>query len=754
MTSHIHPQDPVDLTNCDKEPIHIPGCIQPHGLLLVVDPTDLKIVQVSANSLEQIDYPTEALLGVPLSNLIDEDEVKQICNHLLTEERQYTRPIYITLHIRGKSKIFASVVHRNLDGLFIIEMETPPSQRVFWPDFYEMLRLPTIALQNVKSLRDMSQMIAQEIKRLTTFDRVMVYQFDDDGHGEVIAEMKQPNVEPYLGLHYPASDIPKQARRLYVLNWLRLIRDIHYQPVDIVPTLNPITGQPLDLTFTFLRSVSPIHIEYLKNMGVGASMSISLIKDGQLWGLIACHHYSPIEVSYEVRTACEFLGQIFSLQLGNKQESQDHEYDIKVKLAQLRCVERVTIESNFVDGLFSSHADLLAMCRAQGAALCFDHRILLVGETPDEDQVDELLEWLKATEVPDIFHTPILSQYYPPALDFKNVASGLIAAAVSSGQRNYILWFRPEVLQTVDWAGNPEKAVEKVDDGTDRLSPRKSFALWQQTLENYSLPWQGIEIEAVAELRDVIIESMLRTMEKLSVINAELERSNSELDEFAYIASHDLKEPLRGLHNYASFLMEDYQDKLDEEGVSKLKTLVRLTQRMEDLINSLLHFSRVGRVDFSMRETSLNDLVLSVIDILNPRLQSSHIEIRIPRPLPNLMVDAIRTGEVFNNLITNAIKYNDKINKWIEIGYVQEENAPTVFYVRDNGIGIREKHFETIFRIFKRLHTRDEYGGGTGSGLTIARKIVERHKGRLWIESKYGEGSTFYFTLESDKKLL
>jgi len=754
MTSHIHPQDSVNLTNCDKEPIHIPGRIQPQGILLVVEPIELKIVQASVNTLEQIGYPFEDLLGMPLSNLIDEGQIRQVRNHFLTEQQHYTRPIYITLQVRGEPKVFASIVHRNLDGLFIIEMETPASQRVFWPDFYEMLRLPTIALQNVKSLQDMSQMIAQEIKHLTTFDRVMVYQFDDDGHGEVTAEMKQRDLEPYLGLHYPASDIPKQARRLYLLNWLRLIRDVHYQPVDIVPTLNPITNQPLDLTFSFLRSVSPIHIEYLKNMGVAASMSISLIKDGQLWGLIACHHYSPIEVSHEARTACEFLGQIFSMQLGNKQESQDQEYDIKIKLAQLRCVERVTVESDFVEGLFKSHSDLLAMCGAQGAALCFDQRILLMGQTPQRDQVIALLEWLRTMDVADIFHTPILSQHYPSAIDFKNVASGLIAAAVSRGQGNYILWFRPEVLQTVDWAGNPEKAVERHDDGTDRLSPRKSFALWQQTLENYSLPWQRIEIEAVEELRDVIIESMLRTMEKLAVINAELEHSNSELDEFAYIASHDLKEPLRGLHNYASFLMEDYQDKLDEEGVSKLKTLVRLTQRMEDLINSLLHFSRVGRVDFSMTETLLNDLVLSVIDMLNPRLQSSNIEIRLPRPLPNLMVDAIRTGEVFNNLITNAIKYNDKIDKWIEIGYLQEENAPTVFYVRDNGIGIREKHFETIFRIFKRLHTRDEYGGGTGSGLTIARKIVERHKGRLWIESKYGEGSTFYFTLESDKKLL
>ncbi|WP_339460566.1 sensor histidine kinase, partial [Nodularia spumigena] len=226
------------------------------------------------------------------------------------------------------------------------------------------------------------------------------------------------------------------------------------------------------------------------------------------------------------------------------------------------------------------------------------------------------------------------------------------------------------------------------------------------------------------------------------------ERSNHELDAFAYIASHDLKEPLRGIHNYSNFLIEDYADTLNEEGKNKLKTLIRLTQRMEDLIDSLLHFSRLGRVDLSMQPTDLNDVVYRSLDLLSARIEEMKVDIQIPRPLPTVYCDRVQLGEVFNNLIANSIKYNDKPEKCLEIGYIEEPQLPITLYVRDNGIGIRDKHFEAIFRIFKRLHGPSKYGGGTGAGLTIAKKIVERHGGKIWVESTYGEGSTFYFTLQ------
>jgi two-component system sensor kinase FixL len=246
--------------------------------------------------------------------------------------------------------------------------------------------------------------------------------------------------------------------------------------------------------------------------------------------------------------------------------------------------------------------------------------------------------------------------------------------------------------------------------------------------------------------------------EALQAQNAELQRSNQELDDFAYIASHDLKEPLRGIHNYSSFLIEDYSDKLDADGHNKLETIKRLTQRLEDLIDSLLKFSRVGRLDLAVQETDLNDVVADVGDSLAINLRERDVELRMPRPLPSVRCDRVRIGEVFRNLIVNAMKYNDKPIKWIEVGYVaaqpldaeQTDGGEMTFYVRDNGIGIPEKHLDAVFRIFKRLHSRDKFGGGTGVGLPIVKKIVERHGGRIWIESKFGEGSSFNFTLGSE----
>jgi light-regulated signal transduction histidine kinase (bacteriophytochrome) len=296
------------------------------------------------------------------------------------------------------------------------------------------------------------------------------------------------------------------------------------------------------------------------------------------------------------------------------------------------------------------------------------------------------------------------------------------------------------------------------------MSPRKSFEKWREIVQLKSLPWQSNEIDGIVELRSSIVGIILKKADELALINEQLERSNNELDAFAYIASHDLKEPLRGIHNYASFLLADYQDKLDDEGVHKLNTLMELTKRMENLINALLHFSRLSRTDLSRNNININslvNLVNNVIDVIKTSQSNFTIDLQIPEHLPIIKGDRVLIEEIFMNLISNAIKYNDQPEKRIEIGAFMEkpdwtlidhpcflQNLP-VFYVKDNGIGIREKHLDTIFRIFKRLHAQNKYGGGTGAGLTIVKKIVERHGGQILLESKYQEGTTFYFTLST-----
>ncbi len=327
----------------------------------------------------------------------------------------------------------------------------------------------------------------------------------------------------------------------------------------------------------------------------------------------------------------------------------------------------------------------------------------------------------------------------------------LLAAAVS-----YALFARLQrfISEPILSLAATARAVEARQDYSLRAE-RQSADELGQLADDFNRMLARIEErdDALERAKDELERRVEERTRELAERNVELAQSNRELDDFAYIASHDLKEPLRGIHNFAVFLLEDYGEKLDAEGRSKLETLPRLTRRMDDLIDSLLQFSRVGRVDLAIDHVDLGEIVAGVVESLAVGLAEQGVEVRVPRPLPTVRCDRARVGEIFRNLVANAVKYNDKPRKWVEIGYQDsrrdgEGRRPPVFYVRDNGIGIPPKHFDAIFRIFKRLHGRDQFGGGTGAGLTIVKKIVERHHGRVWVESAPGEGTTFFFTLE------
>ncbi|MDY6901363.1 MAG: ATP-binding protein [Cyanobacteriota bacterium] len=759
----------VNLTNCDREAIHIPSSIQAHGILLVLSEPEFTIVQVSDNTFDYLGLQPEELLNQKLSFLFDKSQIQAI-RMCLKEDFESVNPLKVFIKRGEKTLIFDGVVHRSV-GAVILELEptlsTQDDAKFF--DFYNLVRTPLSKIQKSSTLSELCNVIVKEIRNITGFDRVMIYRFDDDGAGVVIAESPREDLDKFLGLRYPATDIPKQAKRLYTLNLLRLIKDVNYQQADLIPQLNPQTNEPLDMSLSGLRSVSPLHIEYLQNMGVKASMSVSLLKDKKLWGLIACHHYdSGKPVSYEIRTVCEFLGQIMSFELAAKEENEDLDYKMKLKLIQSRFIDSITQAEDLIDGLNKNPSDLLDLVNASGVAICNQGSLITEGRVPTELEINELAPWVETqigSEI--IYHTDSLASVYPEAEKFTDVASGLIAVFISKVQKTYILWFRQEVVQTVNWGGNPHKPIEVLEDGSVNISPRQSFKLWQETVRNKSLAWKKCEIEAALELRSSIVGILLRKADELAKVNLELERSNDDLDSFAYIASHDLKEPLRGIHNYSSFLMEDYGESLDGDGISKLETLMRLTKRMENLIDSLLHYSRLGRTELLLNKTNLNDIVNNAADVIRIS-QNKDVDIRIPRELPIIYCDTTQISELFSNLISNALKYNDKTEKWVEVGFIDpiadveeyqllythrsDSQPPIIFYVKDNGIGIRPKHLETVFRIFKRLHAPSRYGGGTGAGLTIVKKIVERHNGTIWVESTFKEGSTFYFTLQLDSE--
>lgn len=745
----------VDLTNCDREPIHIPGSIQPHGVLLVLQEPELTIVQISTNSAEQLGMAPAALLGQSCTQVLTPTDVSYLREQVLGQALEATPHYLPTLAAGRLGKRFEALIHR-YQGLLLLELEaapTPPPD----PSLATVTRLKNTLqeLQGAATVVEFCQLAAQAVRRFTGFDRVLVYKFLEDDSGRVIAEDKRADLEGFLGLHYPASDIPKQARTLYVLSWLRLKSDNAAPPVPLTPLINPVTQQPLDMSYAVLRSMSPIHTEYLRNMGVQASMSLSIVHDNQLWGLIACHHGTPRYVPHAARMASELLAHMLSLQMVAKEESEQQAYITALSQGHAALVERMAQAEEFHLALLTKEASFLHWLAADGVVIALDDEIHSLGRTPEAAQLRPLLGWLAqqldqaGPEAQETFATHHLGSHYPPAAAFATVGAGLLAVRLARYRPHFILWFRPEVSQEVHWAGDPNKPVTVGELG-EQLTPRKSFALWIETVQGRARPWQRHELEAARLLRRSILEIILRKAEELARLNTELARSNLELDAFAYAASHDLKEPLRGIHNYSHFLLEDYADRLDKAGVEKLQTLVRLTRRMEALIDSLLHYSRIGREELTLQTLDLQQVVAETLELLQPRLEEAQVQVRLPMPLPSVAAGAVRVGEIFSNLISNAIKYNNSPEKWVEIGYYPgaTPDEPPVFYVRDNGIGIAPEHHESIFHIFKRLHNRDDYGGGVGVGLTIVKKIIERHGGRLWLESASGMGATFYFTLE------
>ncbi len=523
---------PVDAAECEKEPIHIPGRIQPHGALLVLKEPELTIVQISDTAATVLGRPADALLGQRLESLLGPAQIDYLKDSLLCE-KVTTTPLHLfTMTVQQSDTIFDGIAHC-AHGSLVLELEpVRPQEKGSASNLQYLLRTAIPKLHEAKTLQQFCEAAARQVRQITGFDRVMMYRFDEDWNGTVIAEDRRDDLDSFLGLYFPASDIPRQAREIYLRNPLRLIADVHAEPVPVVPVLNPLTNRPLDMTFSVLRSVSPIHIEYLKNMGVAASMSIGIVREGRLWGLIACHHLSARYVPYDVRMACELFGQVVSLQVATKEESEDYEYRMTLKSRQASFVASMSTTGDFVQGLLDHHPNLLDFIDAQGVALCVDGDCFLLGQTPDEAEVRRLVDWLARHRNEAVFQTNALPAIYERAESFKQTASGLLAVPLSRVRKNYLCWFRPEVIQTVNWAGNPEKTVEAADDGL-RLSPRKSFALWKETVRSQSLPWKACETEAAGDLRNAVTGVVLHLTELKraeQALNAAYERERRIAD--------------------------------------------------------------------------------------------------------------------------------------------------------------------------------------------------------------------------------
>ena len=752
--------EPVDLSNCEREPIHIPGTIQAHGVLLAFDPASLKLVQWSRNFPELIALDDPA--GRSLSDVFDAESARFLLETLASHQEGIVTPVRLVLADDPDRRVRSGMVHR-YDGVFIVEFEAesdPLGGRVsFTEPIASQLKRSSARILACPGIDELFQVIAEEVQALSGFDRVMIYQFLEDGHGAVVGEAVVEGIEPFLGLHYPASDIPPQARRLYTVNTIRLIADVNEAPVPIDPVVCPIHGRPLDLTYSSFRSVSPIHIEYLQNMGVSASMSISILRGNDLWGLIACHHYSPRFLSLERRTGCELLGTMAGSYLSTRSLAEDVKRLAERQRLLGEALRQATEGDTFRDGLVSALPAFQQVANAEGAALCMNDQAHAIGLTPPVEDLCELAESLVRTSGQDLGMTDHLAGLVAEGRRWVEEASGVLWVRIGVDPGDCMLFFRPEYTREVSWGGNPQKPVVQDEDGI-RLSPRKSFDLWKETVRERSREWTETDQSIAVELQGGLGTISARRTAELLRINDELARMNADLDAFAYAASHDLKEPLRSLHQTLFFLERELEGNLTGAALDRLAQVKSKAQRMDTLIDALLRLSRVGRQDLEWQTFDLRDAVEEAAEITLTSQYPFEIDLDV-RKLPTVRGDFLCVREVFCNLFSNAIKYNDhKVRRiLVDAQPLVSDDPPSStsapvqdrweISVRDNGIGIAPEHHQSIFEIFRRLHAADEYRGGSGAGLTIVQKIVERHGGSIRVQSALGSGTTFFFTLET-----
>ncbi|GAB4022134.1 ATP-binding protein [Spirosoma migulaei] len=731
----------VDLTNCEREPIHILSHIQSHGYLVAIQPDTYTIVHVSANIAELVGIPPTQLLGQSVKTLLTDTDlpVSNLIELLNVGCRNDSWDTMNPNRVMLNGKVWNLIIHQYL-GLILLEWEPIGDDRNLLIN-QQLIAQSLTEVQSSRTLTDLLQNTAQRVKTIIGFDRVMVYRFGADWHGQVVAEAKDDELEPYLGLHYPASDIPRQARELYKVNLVRLIADATSTPSRILSEPGWPENRPLDLTHSVLRAVSPVHIEYLKNMGVQASMSISLLYRGELWGLMSCHNTTPRFVDYPARQAAKFVSQLLSAALEFRKDEEDKTNLLQYTQKGQQLHEQLILSDDVVRALVKSTVTVLDVTEATGAALLFNDKVYRLGKTPDEAAIRGLAEWVHMTDPETFLETNQLPNLYPPAEAFRDVASGLLAIELSRELTEYVFWFKPEKIQEVTWAGNPDKPVTVTTDGQQRINPRTSFAAWTQIVRNTSSPWHEVEIGAVVKLREDILQVVTRQANEIRLLNQRLQVAYEELDAFSYTVSHDLRTPLSSIRCYSEILLEEYGQDLNPDAQALFQKIIDSTDRMRSLIRHILYYSRMGRTDLSTQVVDMKQLLEGIREEILVTTKGRSIQIDIG-DTPPITADPTMALQLFTNLIGNAAKYTRlAANAVIRINGRQTDDE-VIYAIDDNGIGFDMKQAGKMFDLFKRLENSREFEG-SGVGLAIVKRIINRHQGKIWFHSEPDRGTTF-----------
>jgi len=737
-------RDIVNLTNCDQEPIHIPGSIQPHGFLVAFD-EQYKTTFCSANVQQHLGITPAQLLHKELNEVFGTNAAAAISGHLQTLSAVVTEPLVITLH----NQKFSAAIHKS-NNTWVAEFESLENAEPRLNTVFSQTLQFVQYMQQAQTLQQLCARVAAEIRSLTGYDRVMVYRFDKDYNGEVYAESKRDDLEAFLGLHYPHTDIPVQARQLYIKNLLRIIVDVNYQPVPLY-TVDDGSGNNLDLSLSALRSVSPIHIQYLQNMGVGATLTISLLHEGKLWGLIACHHYSAKYIDHYTRINALLQGHFLTSQIDVRQSAEEYALSNNVNLSLSSLLNDAFVPNRASLQAIISNPALLGLCNAAGVAIVLDDVIYKNGQTPADGEILGITAWAAKKYPHQVFSTSNLAAEYS-GLTQCAVASGIIFCALSSLTEASITWFNPETREEVRWGGDPEKAIVKDENG---LHPRKSFETWRQVARCQARDWHKPELTAAANYAYGLqkhITLLLLTEEGLrqKILAEKLAESNAELEHINWLSTHDLKEPLRKIQMFSSRLLVKEKD-LSPDGNSTVQKMSASARRMQRLIEDLMQYARLNKSSQSFQMLDLNEILEDIQAELADEIAATHATVTIATNLPVINGVRVFVHELFVNLFRNSLKFTRPgVNPVIQVSCVDnaypapDQSKP--FYeiiMADNGIGFENKYSEDIFKIFSRLAPTPD-SSGSGVGLALCKKIMQIHNGYITAQGSLDNGASFF----------
>ncbi|MET0383939.1 MAG: ATP-binding protein [Burkholderiaceae bacterium] len=718
----MEPSSRPDLTECANEAIRIPGAIQPHGRMLVFGADSGRVLARSGNWAPE-DAIADAVraLRIGMAGWPDGEGPAAVGSVALA------------------AGAFDASVHRAGDNV-LVEFEPAAADGGTRSPIYALARHLFPELQRARTIEELCALAARELKKLTGFGRSLAYRFDAQGHGEVLAEALDDGYDSYAGHHFPASDIPEQARALYCRNYIRLIPDAHYDPVPLLAIEPGVRAGAIDLSMASLRSVSAVHLEYMRNMGMRASMSISIVVGGRLWGLVSCHDRRTRHLSFETRAACEHLGRLLSMQVEATAEHADVAQRLELRRLSLKISERGDLDATLL-GLLADPAPLLQLAGADGAAVVLDDECRTVGATPPAADMPALARWV-ASRGGVSFHTDRLAELYPAAAGWNPGHAGLMALSISEVHRHLILWFRPPVARTIQWAGEPYKEVR----GDGRIHPRRSFASWRQELNDRSPPWSATQVAAALELRQSLIGIVLRHAEEIAEVATELGRVNKELEAFSYTVSHDLRAPMRHIAGYVDLVLDIDAAALSDRAKRYLAHVKDASAYSAQLVDGLLDFSRMGRAALKRVRVDTGTLTAELVKEFSRLHPDRAIDWQVDGELPVLHADALLIQLALRNLIANAVKYTRRNPQaQIRIGAVRRPDADGI-EIADNGVGFDMKYVGKLFGVFQRLHQTEDFEG-TGIGLASVRRIVERHGGHAWAEGHPGQGARFGFVL-------